>query len=61
MDVMGNGDESEEENVLGKKGDTEVNPDDDSGSDSDYPEETVGEGHEVSTLRGRQWGENVMW
>jgi len=42
MDVLGNGDESDEENVLGEKGDTEVNPDD-SGSDSDYPEETWGE------------------
>ena len=54
MDVLGNGDESDEENLLGEKGDTEVNRDDDSGSDGDYPEETVGEGDGPSTLRGRQ-------
>ena len=54
MDILGDGDESGEENMLGEEGDAEVDPEDDSGSDGDYPEESVKEVNKPSISRG--WG-----
>ena len=58
MDIPGEGDVSEEENILGEEGDAEVDPEVhlDSGSDSDYSQETVEEVNEPSTSRGRGRG-----
>ena len=57
MTIPGNGDESDDENMLGENGDAEVNPDDDNGHDSDlYPEESVEEVNEPSTFRGMGCG-----
>ena len=49
MDIPGEGDESDEKNILGEEGDTQVDPEDESSSDSDYPQETVEEVNEPST------------
>ena len=56
MDIPGNGDENDKENLLGEEGDAEVDPEDDSSSDSDYPEESVEEVNEPSTSKGRGRG-----
>lgn len=41
MTIPDNGDESNDENMLGENGDAEVNPDDDKGHDSDYTQKKV--------------------
>lgn len=41
MTIPDNGDESDDENMLGENRDAEVNPDDDNGHDSDYTQKRV--------------------
>ena len=54
MDIPGDRDESDEENLSGAEADVECDPANVCGSDSDYPEESVKEVKEASTSRDRR-------